>query len=136
MISCSLSSVLLPAILRFFSPPHSSCSHQPPNQVTLAEAANNSITRKKDDPFNTMKRRRNGVEADTCAGTLCSNRGCCCCILERYKQEEGRGERAKKKRKRKRRRRRRRRENERLNYDSRTSNIRRKMKVSLRDWCH
>ena len=141
MLSCSFSFVLILPILLFFSlpltrPAHTNLQIRSSDQVTLAVAANNPITRKKDDPFDTMKLRRSGVEADVCATPCVQTKIVAVASGKVQTRRRERRECKKKKKKRKRKRRRRRRENEKLNYDSRTSNICREMKVSLRDWCH
>ena len=118
-------------------PAHTDRHIRSSDQVTLAVAANNPITCKKDDPFDTM---RLLCCADAVESRLTPAQNPAFkqrllllhtgkvqtrgrerreCKKEKEKGEGDEGE-----------------ENERLNYDSRTSNIRRKMKVSLRGWCH
>ena len=117
MISCSLFRPYPSYSPLLLSPPHSSCSHQPPNQVIWSGHACGSCEQL--DRIQGRFLQHNETPAVWSRGWhLRSNRTWCCCILERYKQEEGRGESA---RRRRRRRRRRKRENEKLNYDTKTT---------------
>ena len=142
MLSCSFSFVLIPPTLLFFSlsPSLVLLTSTPQirsfDKVALSVAAN-SITGKKDDPFDTM-------ELLCCAGAAESRLTPAqnpafkqnLLLLHTGKVQTRRRERRECKKQRKTKRSRRRRQNEKLNYDSRTSTIRRKMKVRLRDWRH